>query len=182
MTYSVSEAFDILKQENMTKSVQVLRRWLRTGELKGKCTSRKEGWRITETDLQTFIDTRKGNIKITKEALDDAYDKGYKQGHIDTVRRLIARGFGESVTIHKSALRYYVERDISSKERQREILSWIFGKRASINIRVLDNYVYLYDTGELVTFDDEDHIAGIIADMARKKVIAGEARKTEWIG
>lgn len=184
MEYTVNEAFEILKREGVTKSVQVIRRWLRSGELKGTRASRKEGWKIKKSDLQTFIDTREGNItdKVTKEQTDKAYQKGYEQGHIDTIRRLIGQGFGQSVTVRKSILHYYVERNLSNKVRQREVLDWIFGKRASINIHVLDNYVRLYDTGELVEYNDEDHIAGVIADMARKKVIAGEPRKNKWIG
>jgi hypothetical protein len=70
----------------------------------------------------------------------------------------------------------------SNNEQQKAVLDWIFGKRSSISIRVLDNHVLLYDTDELVTYDDEDHIAGIIADMARKKVIARVGRKASWIG
>lgn len=46
MVYSVDEAFNILKQENITKSVQALRRWLRTGELKGKRASRKKAGKL----------------------------------------------------------------------------------------------------------------------------------------
>lgn len=184
MAYTVNEAFEILKREGITKNSQVLRRWLRSGELVGTRASRKEGWHIQKADLQTFIDTRKGNIteRVTKEERDAAYQKGYEEGHLDTLRRLIGRGFGESVTIRKSVLRYYVERDLSSSERQKAVLNWIFGKRASINIHVLDNYVYLYDTGELVEYNDEDHIAGIIAEMARKKVMAGISRQSQWIG
>lgn len=183
MAYTVSKAFELLKQEGITKNVQVLRRWLRSGELKGTRTSRKEGWKIEKSDLQKFIDTRKGNItdEVTKEKTDKAYQKGYEQGRIDTIHRLIAQGFGQSVTIRKSILRYYVERDLSSKTRQKAVLDWIFGKRASINIHVLDNYVRLYDSGQLVKYDDEDHIAGVIAEMARQKVIAGEPRKNDWI-
>lgn len=184
MFYTVSEAFELLKREGITKNIQVLRRWLRSGELKGTRGSRKEGWHIQEKDLKLFIDTRKGNITdlVTKDQLGVSYQEGYERGHLDTVRRLIAQGFGQSVTIRKSVLRYYVERDWTSKMRQKEVLDWIFGKRASINIHVLDNYVRLYDTGELVKYNDEDHIAGVIAKMARQKVIAGEPRKSDWIG
>lgn len=184
MAYTVSAALERLKQEGITESIQVLRRWLRSGKLKGTRASRKEGWKIEKSDLQLFIDTRKGNItdKVTKEQTDKVYQKGYEQGHIDTLRFLIGQGFGQSVTVRKSILRYYVERDLSSKARQKEVLDWIFGKRASINIHVLDNHVRLYDTGELVKYNDEDHIAGVIAKMARQKVIAGEPRKSDWIG
>jgi excisionase family DNA binding protein len=37
---------------------ETVRRWLRSGELRGIRLSRKAGWRIREVDLQTFLDKR----------------------------------------------------------------------------------------------------------------------------
>ena len=36
---------------------ETVRRWLRSGKLRGICLSRKAGWRIRESDLYAFLDT-----------------------------------------------------------------------------------------------------------------------------
>lgn len=162
-----------LKKEGFTKNVQVVRHWLRSGKLKGLRASRKEGWRIQENDLKQFIDTRHGNVteQVTKEDIKVSYQNGYEKGRKDMIHHLLARVFYEQcVTVRKTVLRYYVERDVRSKEQQKKILEHIFKRRSNVSIHVLDNYVLLPDTGELVTYDDEDHIAGIIAEVTRKKL------------
>ncbi len=39
---------------------QTVRRWLRSGELRGYSLGRKSGWRIRERDLETFLEERAG--------------------------------------------------------------------------------------------------------------------------
>lgn len=41
----------------MRVNAETVRRWLRTGELRGFQTGRKAGWRIRERDLHAFIET-----------------------------------------------------------------------------------------------------------------------------
>lgn len=56
---TVNEAFELLKKEKITDSVQMLRRWLRQGVLKGHPSeNRKDGWRIAKKELEQFIATR----------------------------------------------------------------------------------------------------------------------------
>jgi len=56
---TVNEAFEVLKKERITNSVQMLRRWLRQGVLKGhRSENRKDGWRIAEKELAQFIAVR----------------------------------------------------------------------------------------------------------------------------
>ncbi|WP_077296448.1 hypothetical protein [Virgibacillus pantothenticus] len=57
--YDVDQAFALLKQYKITSNKESVRRWLRTGVIKGITPkSRKEGWRIAEEDLYTFIKDR----------------------------------------------------------------------------------------------------------------------------
>ena len=51
-TYSVNEVFKQLKALKITSNEESVRRWLRTGKLKGHQNSKKQGWQITEEDLQ----------------------------------------------------------------------------------------------------------------------------------
>ena len=64
-TYSVTEVFTRLKALKITSNEESVRRWLRTGKLKGYQSSKKEGWRIREEDLQQFIDERLPDFNTT---------------------------------------------------------------------------------------------------------------------
>ena len=71
-TYSVSEAFALLKSLKITSNEESVRRWLRTGKLKDYQSSKKEGWRIREEDIQQFIDERLSDFNATIVANNDA--------------------------------------------------------------------------------------------------------------
>lgn len=58
-TYTVDEAFEILKANKITKHKESVRRWLRQGVIKGIAPiSKKEGWTITENELHKFMQQR----------------------------------------------------------------------------------------------------------------------------
>ena len=58
-TYTVNETFEVLKEYKVTSNVESVRRWLRDGTIKGIApTSRKEGWKVTQTDLDAFLTDR----------------------------------------------------------------------------------------------------------------------------
>lgn len=54
---NVKEAFEILKAEGLTSSIQVVRRWIREGKIKAtmKGGYHKGGYDIKEKDLEDFI-------------------------------------------------------------------------------------------------------------------------------
>ncbi|GGD28977.1 helix-turn-helix domain-containing protein [Pontibacillus salipaludis] len=57
--YTVDQALELLRKYKITTNKESLRRWLRNGTVKGIApSSRKEGWRIHEDDLWTFIQSR----------------------------------------------------------------------------------------------------------------------------
>jgi excisionase family DNA binding protein len=45
--------------ERLQVNPETVRRWLRTGELRGILLGRKAGFRVAESDLKAFIDSRK---------------------------------------------------------------------------------------------------------------------------
>jgi hypothetical protein len=62
---TVQEAFHILQQEDITHSIQMVRRWLREGKIKGISTpNRKEGWHIPKYALNVFIESRETHIGL----------------------------------------------------------------------------------------------------------------------
>lgn len=69
MNYTVTEALERLNEEGITKSEQVVRRWLRSGKLKGEQISRKKGWQIEKEDLEAFIRVRKFIVAIALKGL-----------------------------------------------------------------------------------------------------------------
>lgn len=57
LVMDVKEAFQMLKNEGITKNIESVRRWIRSGELKAtlKGTNRNSGYEIKEEDLHEFI-------------------------------------------------------------------------------------------------------------------------------
>jgi excisionase family DNA binding protein len=45
--------------ERLSVEAQTVRRWLRSGDLRGIALGGKSGWRITETDLAAFLESRR---------------------------------------------------------------------------------------------------------------------------
>jgi hypothetical protein len=59
MGYTVQEVFEKLKYYGLAEHIEVVRRWLRNGDLKGTPPlKRREGWRIDPEDLNAFIASR----------------------------------------------------------------------------------------------------------------------------
>ena len=57
--YNVDEAFEILKEYKITTHKESVRRWLREGNIQANSpVSKKEGWRIKQSDLFDFIHER----------------------------------------------------------------------------------------------------------------------------
>ncbi len=74
-TYSVNEVFKRLKALKITSNEESVRRWLRTGKLKGYQNSKKQGWQIRQEDLQQFIDERMPDFNETNVVLNNATDE-----------------------------------------------------------------------------------------------------------
>jgi excisionase family DNA binding protein len=49
--------------ERLQVNEQTIRRWLREGELRGVSFGGRTGWRISEEDLQEFLDRRREETK-----------------------------------------------------------------------------------------------------------------------
>jgi hypothetical protein len=61
-TFNVHEALQILKRHYITGNIQTVSQFIREGRLYGERGSRKEGWKIKESDLYDFIDEEKPGI------------------------------------------------------------------------------------------------------------------------
>lgn len=120
-TYSVNEVFNRLKALKITSNEESIRRWLRTGKLKGYQNSKKQGWRVREEDLQRFIDEKMPNFNATNVVLNNAPDEQdvaleeavREQMWYQIVHRNIFEGF---IDIKKSRLKDCIEHKRYSKD------------------------------------------------------------------
>ena len=125
-TYSVNEVFKQLKALKITSNEESVRRWLRTGKLKGYQNSKKQGWQITEEDLQQFIDERMPNFNATNVVLNNTTDEQAvnttnvaleeairEKMWYEIVHRYIFEGF---IDIKKSRLKDCIEHKRYSKD------------------------------------------------------------------
>ena len=125
-TYSVNEVFKRLKALKITSNEESVRRWLRTGKLKGYQNSKKQGWRIREEDLQQFIDERLPDFNATNVVLNNTTDEQSvnttnvvlkeairEQMWYQIVHRNIFEGF---IDIKKSRLKDCIEHKRYSKD------------------------------------------------------------------
>ena len=108
-TYSVQEVFKKLQALKITSNEESVRRWLRTGKLKGYQNSKKQGWRIREEDLEHFIDQRLPVFHTTTVVNEEAIRE---QMWYEIVQRNIFEGF---VEIKKSRLKECIEHKGYSK-------------------------------------------------------------------
>jgi hypothetical protein len=60
--FNVHEALKILKKHYVTDNIQMVSRFIREGRLVGERGTRKDGWKINESDLYDFIDEEKPGI------------------------------------------------------------------------------------------------------------------------
>ena len=125
-TYSVNEVFKRLKALKITSNEESVRRWLRTGKLKGYQNSKKQGWRIREEDLQQFIDDRLPDFNKTIVVKNNTTDEQSvnttnvvlteairEQMWYQIVHRNIFEGF---IDIKKSRLKDCIEHKHYSKD------------------------------------------------------------------
>jgi hypothetical protein len=64
--YSVDEVFELLKTYKITTHKESVRRWLRQGLIRGIApSSRKEGWKIPQEELNRFVKQRLPDVNTT---------------------------------------------------------------------------------------------------------------------
>jgi hypothetical protein len=130
-TYNVDEAFEILKENKITTHKESIRRWLRTGVLKGIApTSRKEGWQIPKRELREFIQQRlpESYTKIVVKEINDDYttnvvtDQVKDQIRAEMWRELARKNLFEGfIEIKKSLVRECIQHKKYSKQLENEV-------------------------------------------------------------
>ncbi|WP_157456637.1 hypothetical protein [Carnobacterium maltaromaticum] len=166
--YSVEQALEVLKKENITNSVQMLRRWLRDDKIDGAIQkSRKTGWEIPVESLNQFIELKKNeSSKVTsnvnKDSLEYSYQKGYNAALEEIKKRdyelLKMRGVSEkSFYIYRNEVFQLGERLVNPvlrKEFKKFLDDSLFKKyvknpRQKLEIFQLGDWCMIYDTNAM---------------------------------
>lgn len=126
--YSVDEAFEILRDHKITTHKESVRRWLRTGMINGTSpVSRKEGWHVTEKELNKFIEQRlpetyttniAKEVNTTNVVIVEVKEQIRAEMWIELVGKNIFEGF---VEIKKSSVRDCIHHKKYSKELETEV-------------------------------------------------------------
>ncbi|MEN0589741.1 hypothetical protein [Kurthia gibsonii] len=123
--YTVEQLFEVLEDYKITSNIESVRRWLRNGTIEGIApTSRKVGWKVTQSALDAFLKERLPEkaitTNITKEdnttdvALSGEVAKLKEQLSIAQSKLHQSRE-REIQTIDRDAIRAQMWREITSK-------------------------------------------------------------------
>lgn len=123
--YTVEQLFEVLEGYKITSNIESVRRWLRNGTIEGIApTSRKVGWKVTQSALDAFLKERLPKkaitTNITKEdnttdvALSGEVAKLKEQLSIAQSKLHQSRE-REIQTIDRDAIRAQMWREITSK-------------------------------------------------------------------
>lgn len=116
--YSVDEAFETLNDLKITTNKESVRRWLRNGDIIGiPPTSRKEGWKITEDELNEFIKKRLPDSYTTNVVNNNATNDVKEQARAEMWIELVNKNIWEdNVEIKKTRLHECIQHRGYSKQ------------------------------------------------------------------
>lgn len=125
--YTVEQLFEVLEGYKITSNIESVRRWLRNGTIEGIApTSRKVGWKVTQSALDAFLKERLPEkaitTNITKE--DNTTDVALS-GEVAKLK--------EQLSIAQSKLHQFREREIQTMDRD-EIRAQMWREITSKNI------------------------------------------------
>ncbi|RBW68196.1 helix-turn-helix domain-containing protein [Bacillus taeanensis] len=145
MPYTVEEAFQVLQRYGITDNIEVIRRWLRQGRLKGiPPKKRRDGWRIEEEDLRSFLISKAPglidvihaagnsndlytikvvNEKVDEKALEEAKEEARAQLWWELVQKFI---FEDYVEIGKQTVTDLLKARRYDRLYQKKILDQFF--------------------------------------------------------
>lgn len=102
--FTISEVLTILENEGLTKSRQVVLRWIRQGDLPAVQETRKKGFRVDKTDLDTFIARKKSVAEIPESNEQTTeYQAGYQAALKELLDKAIVSGSGDLFLFRKDA-------------------------------------------------------------------------------
>lgn len=148
---NIEEALEVLKKNDVTDSVQMLRRWIRQGKIKAEMESKKTGYVVDSNSLNEFIVTKKrvnvkekqnivGNVGTYEEGLADGIRIGemsVREAILDREKELILKGLKEE-TINYTSEELF--KGFGQKEKLKKHLTLLDIYKVTLN--VLGNWIY----------------------------------------
>lgn len=168
---NVQEAFERLKEEGLTESIQMVRKLLREKRIKGSCSAnRKEGYIVDPNDLERYIIERKGcSLRRTRE-LEEEVER----------LSLIVKGYQDRDNDRRSRLGRFENELIEMLKIPEEILCKLIDALpywSIIMIIVIYNQVALIREREALLFDDQEFEE--IVEEFKKRLADGDLPRDE---
>lgn len=109
--YTVEQLFEVLEDYKITSNIESVRRWLRNGTIEGIApTSRKVGWKVTQSALDAFLKERLPEKAITTNITKE-------DNTTDVALRGEVAKLKEQLSIAQSKLHQSREREIQTIDR-----------------------------------------------------------------
>ena len=155
---NVSEVLTILEKEGLTKSRQVVLRWIRQGNLPAVQESRKIGYQVAQSDLANFIAKKKESAASTQptEQTSDDYRAGYQAAIKDLLEKAMVSGSGDlflfrknaSVPIHLADFKEMAARNFSTGKNNLFYQTAIKNLFHPFGRKTPENVTYVYPLGD----------------------------------
>ena len=150
---TISEVLTILEKEGLTKSRQVVLRWIRQGDLPAVQETRKKGFRVDKNDLDKFIARKKAVVEIPESneqtteyqaALKELLDKAIVSGSGD----LFLFSQQASIPIHLADFKKMAARNFSTGKNNPFYQTAIKNLFHPFGRKTPENVIYVYPLGD----------------------------------
>ena len=153
---TISEVLTILEKEGLTKSRQVVLRWVRQGDLPAVQETRKKGFRVAKNDLDKFIARKKAVAEIPESNEKTVeYQAGYQAAIKDLLEKAVVSGSGDlflfrknaSIPIHLADFKEMAARNFSTGKNNPFYQTAIKNLFHPFGRKTPENVIYVYPLG-----------------------------------
>lgn len=153
---TISEVLTILEKEGLTKSRQVLLRWIRQGDLPAVQETRKKGYQVVPADLDEFIAKKKEMAESTQTNEQTAeYQAGYQAALKELLNKAIVSGSGDlflfrqqaTIPIHLADFKEKAARNFSTGKNNPFYQTAIKNLFHPFGRKTPENVIYVYPLG-----------------------------------
>ena len=153
---TISEVLTILEKEGLTKSRQVVLRWVRQGDLPAVQETRKKGFRVAKNDLDKFIARKKAVAEIPESNEKTVeYQAGYQAAIKDLLEKAMVSGSGDlflfrknaSIPIHLADFKEMAARNFSTGKNNPFYQTAIKNLFHPFGRKTPENVIYVYPLG-----------------------------------
>jgi len=154
---TISEVLTILEKEGLTKSRQVVLRWVRQGDLPAVQETRKKGFRVAKNDLDKFIARKKAVAEIPESNEKTVeYQAGYQAAIKELLEKAVVSGSGDlflfrknaSIPIHLADFKEMAARNFSTGKNNLFYQTAIKNLFHPFGRKTPENIIYVYPLGD----------------------------------